>query len=222
MWSHTTLNYHHDEVAQRLRDNDPFLEVLQFYPNQLADATVNEIASLLRTNTSVKEIDLMQQAMVTSAGVRAIFSALCHNASVEVIYCSGIRLESDCVKELCKMLRMNVCLQTILMSNCLLSGKDTEAVITALASNHGLRFLGLDGNKLNDDGYQAVIQLFKGHEDLLLDTVILGRLSDVLVEPLSQIVSGSYYQARSDYTRTYIERSPEYLEMPVKGAGKLW
>ena len=146
---------HVAQLCQKL-ENHTHLKVLDLSNNKIGDAIFAPLCRLLIHNKDIKEL-YVRKNNITDLGD---LCQVLHTGSLHVLDMSDNPVSSETnINHLCKMLRKNTSLLTLLLSKCGIDDSGVRALGEALTRNTTLTMLGISQNKiLNPD---TLVQLIK-------------------------------------------------------------
>ena len=127
------------------------------------DATV--VAEILKSNTSVKSVDLHSNPKIGDEGAKALAEALKVNATVKELYLTDCGIGDDGAAALAEALRSNTSLTTLSLAACRIGDAGAAALAAALRSNTSLSVLNLERNKgISEQGKQLLRDAVAGRQ----------------------------------------------------------
>ncbi|CAF1357671.1 unnamed protein product [Didymodactylos carnosus] len=190
----TTLNVSEEiwELAGQLSSNKTPSE-LNLSSKKLSDNEIEVICDKLKTNQSLKELDLSYNISDTSALL--LSNALKTNRNLVRLNLSFNQISDEGVRSLSDALKQNHCLTILNLSSNQIGDDGVQLLSNALKENHSLMELNLSSNRITDAGARSLSNALKVNRNLTilhLSTNIIGddgalSLSDALKQNQSLI-----------------------------------
>nr|XP_021325104.1 uncharacterized protein si:ch211-11p18.6 isoform X9 [Danio rerio] len=178
--------------------NPLLLKELNLSDRELGDTRVNQLSALLQDKHCTLNILTLNNNRITAEGCAALTSAFNLNPSHLIeLNLSGNKLGDSGVEKICPLLKNTQCrLEKLNLSDCSITGKGYETLISALKSNSHLIELDLRGNDPGKSGVQKLTDLLRAGS-CKLKTI--------------RTLKGSAAQEACDYLTKAVGKSPLLL-----------
>ena len=121
--------------------------------NKIGNLGAEAIANMLKTNSTIKVIDLKHNSSLSLGGINAIANVLKYNTTVTMLNLSGTILKRQACEALGRMLRVNTTLTTLDISRNYFDTKGIRALLdSGLQYNRSLRKLSIANNYISSVG----------------------------------------------------------------------
>ena len=145
------------------------LRILNLRDCGLDDVITGHIATGLTKNSSLKQLNLKSNRMLTGTGAARIFKSLEHNTSLDklLLSCNSQLAVSDSELFGCRlqqMLTANKSLSVLDLSGCGVTDAVAQHIASGLAENKTLQVLSVDSGHLTHEGVNCILQSLKKNE----------------------------------------------------------
>lgn len=173
-------------LADALADPGAAVSGLWLKRNPLEPEGARQIATLMRRNTSLRVLDLVNTW--PGAGMADILDALAEgNHTVQRVYLGGNGLTATDAPRLAPLLRANLCLRALLLNVGHLGNEGAFALAAALRCNTTLEELGLASNGIGPDGAAALLDAAAVHPTLTVLDLGCAVSAVVLAAPANRL-----------------------------------
>lgn len=154
-----------EALCQAIEDTNT-VQALWLKRNPIGPNGAQRIASMLRGNTSMKTLDLVNTG-IGEAGFHAIIRSLIdQNRTLEYLYLSGNGLDEQEAPLLAELLRVNPTLKGLFLSVNRLADTGLNILLQGLEANSALEFLGLASNEIGDKTAPRLFAAVSAHPNL--------------------------------------------------------
>jgi hypothetical protein len=129
---------------------------LDLWTCSLNSQAAEVIASCLRSNSVLTELNLGWNGMIGPEGAKTVAEILCVNAMLILLWLHGCNVGDEGAGSLAVALRRNRTLEELYLGNNGITHVGAAALAAALPFNQTLKRLDLNNNPLGDDGVEAL------------------------------------------------------------------
>ena len=138
-------------IAEALTENTHVLTLR--LGNKIGNLGAEAIANMLKTNSTIKVIDLKHNSSLSLGGISAVANVLTYNTALTKLNLSGTNLKRQACESLGRMLKVNTTLKTLDISHNNFDTKGIRALLdSGLQYNRGLRKLSISNNGISLTG----------------------------------------------------------------------
>jgi hypothetical protein len=141
-------------------------------PKRVGDAVVAALATVLATNTTLKELTLANNG-IGPVGAQALAAALERNATLTELNLQKNNIGAEGALSLAATLHNNATLTTLYLDGNNIGAEGARSLATALRNNTTLKFLGLGGTNIGAEGARSLAAAL--HNNAALTSLDLWR-----------------------------------------------
>ena len=145
------------------------LSSLNLNDSDIGDAGATALAEVLRTNTTLKRMDLHKNPGIGNPSVMSLCEALKVNTTLSSLDLSGTGISDAGVLSLVEVLKTNASsLTSLLLSDIKISHQSLKSIAEVLRVNSTLKDLKFEGNKVGVGGTKLIAESLKANTTLKL------------------------------------------------------